>query len=124
MAANLRENGATEEEIEFLLSERVELNAFASDELVAFIEGKLEDLGITKVIPDEATLREAYRRARATRLVNDQLEDIVETATEDARTMPIGSNLAERIRRILDEDRILAWDAAIARVEEDTDDEP
>ena len=76
------------------------------------------------MIPDEATLREAYQRARATRLVNDQLEDIVETATEDARTMPIGSNLAERIRRILDEDRTLAWDAAIARVEEDTDDEP
>lgn len=124
VADNLTENGATEEEIEFLLSERVELNAFASDELVAFIERKLDALKIGKVIPDEETLREAYRRARATRLGNDQLEDIVETATEDARTMPIGSNLAERIRRILDEDRTLAWDAAIARVEEDTDDEP
>ena len=31
---NLRENGATEAEIEFLLEQRVELNAFASDELV------------------------------------------------------------------------------------------
>ncbi len=30
---NLRENGATDEEIEFLLDQRVELNAFASDEL-------------------------------------------------------------------------------------------
>ncbi len=36
---NLRDNGATEEEIEFLLDRRVELNAFASDDLVAWIEG-------------------------------------------------------------------------------------
>ncbi len=40
---NLRENGATPEEIEFLLEQRVELNAFASDELIDWIEGKLED---------------------------------------------------------------------------------
>ena len=77
---------------------RVELNAFASDEFVAFIERKLDEHRIGKVIPDEETLRGAYRRARATRLVNDQLEAIVETATEDARTMPIGSNLAEQVR--------------------------
>ena len=59
MAANLRKNGATAEEIEFLLSERVELNALASDELVDFIEGKLDALGIGKVVPDEETLRAA-----------------------------------------------------------------
>ena len=29
--ANLKANGATEEEIKFLLKQRVELNAFASD---------------------------------------------------------------------------------------------
>jgi hypothetical protein len=119
VAANLRKNGATSDEVDFLLSQRVELNAFASDELVAFIERKLDDLKIGKVIPDEETLRGAYRRARATRLVNDQLEAIVETATEDARTMPIGSNLAEQVRLILDEDPALSWDAAVARIVED-----
>ena len=35
---NLQENGATPEEIDFLLEQRVELNAFASDEFVQWIE--------------------------------------------------------------------------------------
>jgi len=76
VADNLRKNGATAEEIDFLLSERVELNAFASDELVEFIERKLDGLNIRKVVPDEETLREACQRARAIRLVNDQLKAI------------------------------------------------
>jgi hypothetical protein len=119
VAKNLRENGATSEEIDFLLSQRVELNAFPSDELVDFIERKLNALKIGKVVPDEETLREACRRARATRLVNDQLEDIIDKATEDAKTMTMGSPLAEQVRRILDEDRSISWDAAIARIFED-----
>jgi hypothetical protein len=60
---NLRENGATEEEIEFLLDRRVELNAFASDELVAWVEKKLIAHGVKKLIPDDATLASAYQRA-------------------------------------------------------------
>jgi hypothetical protein len=48
---NLRGNGATPDEIEFLLERRVELNAFASDELVAFIRQKLDGCGIKKIIP-------------------------------------------------------------------------
>jgi hypothetical protein len=56
---NLRENGATEAEIAFLCSERlayagqrVELNAFTSDALIAWLEGKLKEHGIRKVVPD------------------------------------------------------------------------
>jgi hypothetical protein len=40
---NLRFNGATKEEADFLLRHRVELNALRSDELVAFVERKLEE---------------------------------------------------------------------------------
>ena len=38
----LAENGATDAEIAILLSERVELNAMASDDLIAMIERKLK----------------------------------------------------------------------------------
>src|SRR5512147_732106 len=62
--ATLAESGATEAEIGFLLNDRVELNAFASDELVEWIEGKLEEHGVRKVIPDQEMLAEAYRRQR------------------------------------------------------------
>ena len=82
-----------------------------------FIERKLDGLNIRKVVPDEETLREACRRARATRLVNDQLKAIIDKATEDAKSMTMGSNLAEQVRSLLDEDPSIAWDAAVARIE-------
>ena len=59
--SNLRLNGATQEEIEFLRGEtdwgsyrgqRVELNAFTSDAFVEWLESKLEEQGVVKVIPD------------------------------------------------------------------------
>ena len=116
VAANLRLNGATQEEIEFLLSERVELNAFASDELVAFIEGKLEALGITKVIPDEATLRDACHRARATALINKEITALVAKASKQAEQMPEVADLAGQVRALLDREPALSWDAAVAQI--------
>ena len=62
--ATLRRHGATEDEIDFLLHRRVELNAFASDALVAWIERKLEEHGVAKIVPDDDTLANAYRRMR------------------------------------------------------------
>jgi hypothetical protein len=59
----LRLNGANEDEIHFLRQARVELNAFTSDQLVAWLEGKLEEHGITKVAPVAPAVAEA-RRAR------------------------------------------------------------
>ena len=59
----LRRCGATEEECAILVrdggwrewdGERVELNAMTSEELITWIEGKMEEHGIEKVIPGEA----------------------------------------------------------------------
>jgi hypothetical protein len=44
LRAQLAENGATNVEIDILMSERVELNAMTSDALIAMIERKLESL--------------------------------------------------------------------------------
>ena len=44
LRAQLAENGATDAEIDILLSERVELNAMTSDALIAMIERKLKAL--------------------------------------------------------------------------------
>jgi len=59
--SNLRSNGATEEEIEILKERRVELNAFTSDTFIAFIERKLSQNGIRKIVPAQQKLAEAYR---------------------------------------------------------------
>lgn len=60
--------------------QRVELNALTSDQLVAFIEGKLAEHNIKKVIPDPDLLRDAYRlfvnSARVEKIVAKTIEDI------------------------------------------------
>ena len=72
--ANLRKNGATKEEIDFLLDQRVELNAFASDHLVDWIERKLKEHGISKVVPTDETLADAYRRMRRQAVVQEHID--------------------------------------------------
>ena len=101
----------------------MELNAFASDELVAFIERKLDALGIKKVVPDDETLAQAAERARTKALINEKMEAIVEEASEQAKQMATITDLAASVRALLEKDRELSWDAAIARIVEGVDEE-
>jgi hypothetical protein len=57
----LRGYGATADEIDLLLEQRVELNAFASDKLFEWIEGKLEEHGVEKIVPRSDVLTRAAR---------------------------------------------------------------
>src|SRR5262249_54299611 len=57
----LVENGATPEEIEILIEERVELNAMDSEALVDMVERKIKEYGLKKVIPDDELLGKTYR---------------------------------------------------------------
>ena len=54
-------NGATAEEAEYLLTRRVELNAFTSEEFIAFVERKLTEHGVKKIVPTKAVLADTYR---------------------------------------------------------------
>ena len=82
LEARLEINGANEEEIDFLLGgRRVELNAMTSDQFVTFIEEKLEEHGVAKVIPDEELLAEAYRLFSAE---SAHRKDIEEALAKDA----------------------------------------
>ncbi|MGZ3308354.1 MAG: hypothetical protein ACXU8R_07530, partial [Xanthobacteraceae bacterium] len=54
--ANLQRNGATPEEIEFLRTRRVELNAMTSAQLLAFVERKLTEHRVKKIVPTKADL--------------------------------------------------------------------
>ena len=65
---NLRANRATEAEIAFMFrdfdrlrsSRRVELNAMTSPQFVSFVERKLRENGIGKVVPEGRLLAEVY----------------------------------------------------------------
>ena len=113
---NLELNGATEDEIEFLMTRRVELNAFTSNDFIAWIESKLAEYGVKKVVPDDDTLEEAYRRATQIAYVNGHIEEIEDAAKEHAEEIAIPDDLGERVRRGLQKDPHLPWDDVIAEL--------
>jgi len=111
--SNLRKNGAKPEEIEFLLDQRVELNALPSDQLIEWVECKLKDNGIGKVVPDKDVLSDAYQRIRAAICVERKVEDLIEEAKNEIDEAVVPEDLEQRVRHALDDDPTLPWDKAI-----------
>jgi hypothetical protein len=124
---NLRACGASEEECNFLVhraahgwtGERVELNAMTSDQLIAWLERKFAEVGIEKLIPDDATLAKAYRRAVQRARVQQAIDDAI-TNLEEADDIAVPDDLADRIRDTLT-GSARAWDDVLIDVIEDTD---
>jgi hypothetical protein len=136
LMANLRENGATEAEIAFMLADfdklrstrRVELNAMTSPQFIAFLERKLKGHGIKKVVPDQDLLAEVYacmkRGRRLEAALQEAIEDIEEEDAEedgesDAKSLfTTPKDLPSRIRALLKRRPTLRWDAALGEIVE------
>jgi hypothetical protein len=115
-APNLRENGASAEEIAFLRTRRVELNAFASADFIAWIERKLEQHGITKVLPDHDILTLAYRRGIASDYIACRLRGAIEEARQHAAEAPVPDDLASRVADRMRADRARSWDEVVRQL--------
>ena len=111
---NLKVNGATEAECDFLVEterppwrgKRVELNTMTSRQILSFVERKLVEHGVEKVVPEVHDLERAFRgavvRARAQETIN-KLEK---------ETIDIPPDLKEQVwDQIADTPR--SWDHAI-----------
>ena len=112
---NLRQNGATDKEIEFLLSQRVELNAMTSNQLVTFIERKLQRLGIKKIVPNKDLLDDAYRLA----IRNDATKKIIARELKKlngAAAVKPPSNLSTQVRQYLKTHPQARWDEAVNKI--------
>jgi hypothetical protein len=121
-ANTLRRHGATQKEIDILVGgKRVELNALASDKLVALIERKLAKHGITKVIPDDETLADAYRRMRKQAVIQDKIDELVEDFDEDEMEAP--ARLRQRVKKAVKDDPARSWDAIVREIAEQDDGE-
>jgi hypothetical protein len=114
----LANNDASAAETDILLRERVELNAMASDDLIAMIERKLEDHGLGKVIPDDDLLGEAYQAFHH----SHELRKIFEKAKDEYEEadIEVPSDLKKQVSAILHVHRDLRWDDAIQIVLDDT----
>jgi hypothetical protein len=123
----LRRHGATEDEIGFLVEggdpygkrtwgRRVELNALTSAQFIEWLEAKLVEHGIEKVVPDEDTLALQYRRATARHAVNRKIDEIAESVRAEAARAVVPADLATRVRGLLADDPSASWDEAVARI--------
>jgi Topoisomerase 6 subunit A/Spo11, Toprim domain len=121
-AANLRdqlaENGAADAEIGILINERVELNAMASDDLIAMIERKLKDYGLKKVIPGDDLLGEAYVAFHRSNELQEKFEELGDEFEESKIKVP--KTLKKQVRTILTKHPDLRWDDALKIVLDET----
>jgi DNA topoisomerase VI subunit B len=123
IAATLRRHGATEAEIDVLAyGERVELNALASNDLVTLIERKLAEHGIRKVIPDDDTLADAYRRMHKQAVIQDKVDDLIQELDESEVKVP--ANLRRRIERAIKADPSQSWDSIMRELSAPDGDKP
>ncbi len=121
--SNLYTNGATKEEVEFLvvdrhrgIGQRVELNAFASDHLITWLERKLDEQGVKKLVPDKATLEEAYRRMVYVYTINARIKQAAAEAEKAAKSVKIPKTLSGKVTRLLKARPDLSWDAAVSEI--------
>jgi hypothetical protein len=133
----LRECGATEDECSFLVhetefrrrrgkyrweGERVEINAMASDQLVSWLEGKLSQSGVCKVVPDSDTVAAAYRKAKLLAAIQTEVDRVV--ASFPMSEIAIPDDLPEQVSLLLDQEPRLSWDEATERLARDQASEP
>jgi hypothetical protein len=116
----LAANGATNSEIDILVNERVELNAMASDALIAMMERKLAAYGLKKVIPDDDLLAETYHAFHRSEQLREKFEEVEEEFDEEAAAIEIPEGLADLVRAILAKHDDLRWDDALRLVLDET----
>jgi hypothetical protein len=116
---NLRDNGATPAECDYLVrthsykcyhGERVELNAMTADQFVRFLEARLKAAGVTKVVPEAEVLERAYVRAVQMVVVRRAAKDAL--AQVQATTIDVPADLAERVASMI-ADNGTSWDEAV-----------
>ena len=117
--SNLIKNGATKAEVDFLTKQRVELNAFASADLVEWIEAKLGGCGVSKVLPSDDQIAEAYRHAVQCEYLEEHSEELLESARQHAADATIPSNIKKSIAARLRKAPAMSWDAALHDIVED-----
>jgi hypothetical protein len=116
---NLMESGATPEECSFLVraktasgwtGERVELNAMTSNVFIEWLESKLTEVGVSKVVPDQEALKTAYRRACKYAIIQEAIDKAL--ANIDNESVKIPRNLKTQVQKRIEETE-LPWDIAV-----------
>jgi hypothetical protein len=108
-----RDSIATKEEQAFLRSNRrVELNAFTAPQFIEWLETKLGEHLPQRLIPGDAVLANAYRRALALARINQAIDRARRKAVQLARRAAIPPELRQELVKMM-KGPPGAWDAAL-----------
>ena len=126
LAYYLYECGATKEEIRFLLrpqdgrgiGQRVELNAMTTQQFVAWLERKLREHGVEKVVPKLNVLRDTYARAVRAQEISRRIEEIEKELIKDRKKMKPPKRLSNSVNNELERDPTQSWDEVIWKMAE------
>jgi len=110
----LRQAGLDEEAIAFLRTERVELNAMASRQLINFVEAKLQQHGIKKVIPNRDTLADTYREFAASDRLSEAIEELKERLEQESESpIEVPADLEAKVKKLIAENPDITWHHAV-----------
>lgn len=104
----------TPEERQYLRSgRRVELNELTAPQLIELVVNKLTQHLPRRFVPAETVLADAYRRALAVARINQAVEEVADTAIEEAAEAEMPGDLKQRLEEVLDSEPGKAWDRAL-----------
>jgi hypothetical protein len=115
----LRKQGATVKEANFLVEDgrpkqwrgrRVELNAMTAEQFLRWLERKFAEVGVSKVLPDEAIVEAAYRRGA----MLHRAQKVLDNLTRKSYTIPLPTGLYQRVQSQLTGHH--SWDAVVAEL--------
>jgi hypothetical protein len=86
-----------------------------SRQLVDFVEARLREHGVAKVIPDAAVLVEHARHHLETKLAGEVLARHADDIAMRAAAQELPPDLAAKVAKLLEEEPELSWDQAVAK---------
>jgi hypothetical protein len=113
-ADRLAQAGLGQGAIDFLNGSRVELNAMTARQLVDFVETKLNQHGIEKIIPGNDTLDKTYRMFAASNRLSDAYDEMKEALKENKEdSIAVPDDLEAKIKDRLQKNPTISWHRAI-----------
>jgi hypothetical protein len=117
-ALTLKRHGASSEEIEFLRTERSELNMLPGRRFLAFLERKFAAHEVSKYIPNEEVLRLHLSRFREWQLAKELLNQHRNELRSRAAAMPMPEEFQSAVSALLKEHPQWPWDKAVTELAE------
>jgi hypothetical protein len=90
-----------------------------ADVFVEFLEGKLEALGVRKVLPARHMIERHARDVLTRELLNRRLEQMRAEVEAEAAGVALPRNFHARIAALLERKPEMPWDLAVAQIARD-----